>query len=131
MKQNEGSGGRSVAGSKTVKKAKGTIKRAVSGGKREGDPVEGILSGELKMHDLDASFGAEIATQLRRTAAERATGTRLRAVASTVIRPDEVQKNIENFVGAAQVPIGLAGPLKVLGEHAKGSFFVPTATTES
>jgi hydroxymethylglutaryl-CoA reductase (NADPH) len=38
--------------------------------------------------------------------------------------------NIENFVGVAQVPIGLAGPIKVNGEHAKGEFVVPLATTE-
>jgi hydroxymethylglutaryl-CoA reductase (NADPH) len=30
----------------------------------------------------------------------------------------------------AQVPIGLAGPLKVNGEHADGEFYVPMATTE-
>lgn len=38
--------------------------------------------------------------------------------------------NIENFVGVAQVPIGVAGPLLVNGEHAKGEFYVPLATTE-
>lgn len=119
-----------AAGSKAVKKAKSIAKKAVARPKREGDPVQGILAGELKMHDLDASFGPDVATQLRRAAAERATGARLRAVASTVLRPDEVQKNIENFVGAAQVPLGLAGPIKVEGEHAKGSFYIPLATTE-
>lgn len=44
--------------------------------------------------------------------------------------PSVVQGNIENFIGVAQVPIGLAGPLLVNGEHAKGEFFVPLATTE-
>ena len=38
--------------------------------------------------------------------------------------------NIENFVGAAQVPVGLAGPMQVNGEHANGEFYVPLATTE-
>jgi hydroxymethylglutaryl-CoA reductase (NADPH) len=38
--------------------------------------------------------------------------------------------NIENFVGVAQVPIGIAGPLLVDGEHARGVFYVPLATTE-
>ena len=32
--------------------------------------------------------------------------------------------NIENFIGVAQVPIGLAGPVKVNGEYAKGEFVV-------
>jgi hydroxymethylglutaryl-CoA reductase (NADPH) len=38
--------------------------------------------------------------------------------------------NIENFIGVAQVAIGLAGPLLVNEEHAKGGFYVPLATTE-
>jgi len=38
--------------------------------------------------------------------------------------------NIENFTGVAQVPIGFAGPLKVNGEHARGEFLIPLATTE-
>lgn len=38
--------------------------------------------------------------------------------------------NIEHFIGVAQVPIGLAGPLLVNGEHAQGEFYVPMATAE-
>lgn len=38
--------------------------------------------------------------------------------------------NIENFIGVAQVPLGLAGPLLVNGEHAQGEFYVPMATSE-
>jgi len=38
--------------------------------------------------------------------------------------------NIENFVGVAQVPIGVAGPLRVDGQYASGDFYVPLATTE-
>lgn len=38
--------------------------------------------------------------------------------------------NIENYIGTARVPVGLAGPVDVLGEHAKGTFHIPMATTE-
>jgi hydroxymethylglutaryl-CoA reductase (NADPH) len=44
--------------------------------------------------------------------------------------PAVVAGNIENFIGVAQVPIGIAGPLLVDGEHARGKFYVPLATTE-
>ena len=44
--------------------------------------------------------------------------------------PAVLAGNIENFVGVAQVPIGIAGPLLVDGEHARGIFYVPLATTE-
>ena len=36
--------------------------------------------------------------------------------------PAVLAGNIENFVGVAQVPIGIAGPLLVDGEHARGTF---------
>ncbi len=41
-----------------------------------------------------------------------------------------VNGNCENFIGAAQVPIGIIGPLHILGTAAKGDFYVPLATTE-
>jgi hydroxymethylglutaryl-CoA reductase (NADPH) len=40
-------------------------------------------------------------------------------------------RNIENFIGTARVPIGLAGPLRVNGAHAAGDYYVPLATTEA
>ncbi len=43
---------------------------------------------------------------------------------------EAVKGNVENYIGVAKVPIGLAGPLLVHGEHAEGEFFVPMATTE-
>ncbi|HEY7511381.1 MAG TPA: 3-hydroxy-3-methylglutaryl-CoA reductase [Vicinamibacteria bacterium] len=38
--------------------------------------------------------------------------------------------NVENFVGLAQVPLGVIGPLRINGLHAHGDFYVPLATTE-
>ena len=40
-------------------------------------------------------------------------------------------RNIENFIGTAKIPVGLAGPLRVNGAHASGDFYVPLATTEA
>ena len=69
-------------------------------------------------------------------AAERAkfvreqTGASLENVSSYSFDPAVTTGNIEQFVGVAQVPIGLAGPLLVDGEHAQGEFYVPLATAE-
>jgi hydroxymethylglutaryl-CoA reductase (NADPH) len=60
----------------------------------------------------------------------KATGTAAEHIGRYSIDPAALAGNIENFVGAAQVPIGLAGPLLVDGEHASGEFYVPLATTE-
>lgn len=61
---------------------------------------------------------------------EQATGVELEHLASYSLDPATLPGNIENFTGVAQVPIGLAGPLLVNGEHAKGDFYIPMATTE-
>jgi hydroxymethylglutaryl-CoA reductase (NADPH) len=44
--------------------------------------------------------------------------------------PQTLPGNIEAFTFSAQVPIGIAGPLTIHGEHAQGEFVVPMATTE-
>ena len=38
--------------------------------------------------------------------------------------------NIENYVGTARIPVGIAGPVQVNGDEAQGEFHIPMATTE-
>jgi len=58
------------------------------------------------------------------------TGVALEHVSRYSFDPSILAGNIEHFTGVAQVPIGIAGPLLVDGEHAQGEFYVPLATTE-
>src|SRR5512132_2624799 len=51
-------------------------------------------------------------------------------VGSYSFDPSGLPGNIEHFTGVAQVPLGIAGPLLVNGEHAQGEFYVPMATAE-
>jgi hydroxymethylglutaryl-CoA reductase (NADPH) len=66
----------------------------------------------------------------RQKFAEDYTGVKLQHIDKFSFDPATTRGNIENFAGVAQVPIGLAGPLQVNGEHAKGEFLIPLATTE-
>ncbi len=66
----------------------------------------------------------------RRAFIREQTGADLSHVAKHSFDPSLLQGNIENFIGVAQVPIGVAGPLRINGEHAQGDFLVPLATTE-
>ncbi|MEU7136088.1 phosphotransferase [Streptomyces sp. NPDC046261] len=38
--------------------------------------------------------------------------------------------NIEGFVGAVEIPVGVAGPLLLCGENVQGEIYAPMATTE-
>jgi hydroxymethylglutaryl-CoA reductase (NADPH) len=66
----------------------------------------------------------------RRAWIEAETGVRLEHVGSFSIPSPSMRGNVENPIGAAQVPLGLAGPLSMRGEHATGVVYVPLATTE-
>ena len=57
-------------------------------------------------------------------------GRSMDAAAEAAFTPEEVRGNIENLVGAVHVPLGVAGPIRVNGEHARGLYYVPFATTE-
>lgn len=73
--------------------------------------------------------GAEVIAARQRYVADR-TGVVLDHVTRYSVDPAVLPGNIEHFTGVAQVPIGIAGPLTVRGEHAHGDFVVPLATTE-
>ncbi len=66
----------------------------------------------------------------RRRFLETTTGQSFEHLSSYSFDPASLRGNIENFIGVAQVPIGLAGPLRINGEHAQGEFLIPLATTE-
>jgi hydroxymethylglutaryl-CoA reductase (NADPH) len=77
----------------------------------------------------DNNYSAEMIGERQRFVQEFS-GVELHHVAAYSFDPAETRGNIENFTGVAQVPIGFAGPLRVNGEHARGDFLIPLATTE-
>jgi hydroxymethylglutaryl-CoA reductase (NADPH) len=79
--------------------------------------------------DPAADYGTT-AIRRRRELVEGVTGARLRHVSRFSFDAAVTVGNCEQFTGAAQVPIGFAGPLKVDGEYARGDYLVPLATTE-
>jgi hydroxymethylglutaryl-CoA reductase (NADPH) len=79
--------------------------------------------------DKENDYTEAMAQQRREFAADK-TGVELVHVGHYSVDPAKTAGNIENFIGVAQIPIGLAGPLLVDGEHAQGEFYVPMATSE-
>lgn len=79
--------------------------------------------------DPNDDYTEEMAETRRRFVLDK-TQQALQHVARYSCSPQSLRGNVENFFGVAQVPIGLAGPLHIRGEHARGDFYVPLATTE-
>lgn len=67
---------------------------------------------------------------MRRAWLAHNTGHSLDVCEHTAFTPEETVGNIENLIGAAQVPLGIAGPIRVNGGYAQGLYYVPFATTE-
>ncbi|MDE3127379.1 MAG: hydroxymethylglutaryl-CoA reductase [Gemmatimonadota bacterium] len=66
----------------------------------------------------------------RQAFVETFTGVHLEHIPVYSLPVEHAMGNIENFTGVAQIPLGIAGPLRIDGEHAKGEFLIPLATTE-
>jgi len=75
------------------------------------------------------NYSANIISE-RQTFLKEQTNVDLRYLTNYSFDPNILRGNLENFIGVAQVPIGLAGPIKVNGEYAQGEFYIPMATTE-
>jgi hydroxymethylglutaryl-CoA reductase (NADPH) len=84
--------------------------------------------GEIPRNSED-DYGEDIIRQRQKFILDQ-TGAELEHVRQYSFDPKLTEGNIEHFTGAAQVPLGFAGPLLVHGAHAKGEFYVPLATTE-
>ena len=77
----------------------------------------------------DNDYSPEIVAK-RQAFIEDNTPARLNHTKQFSFAADAMAGNIENMFGVAQVPVGLAGPLLIDGEHARGEFYVPMATVE-
>lgn len=77
----------------------------------------------------DGDYTREMA-EARRQFLKEQTGKELKHSGQYSFDPSMLPGNIEHFIGVAQVPIGVAGPLLVNGEYARGEFYIPLATTE-
>lgn len=72
----------------------------------------------------------EQARQERLAFARQQTGATLTEVEQTRLDPRKLVSNIEAFIGSVEIPVGLAGPLHIKGQHAMGLFYAPMATSE-
>ena len=94
------------------------------------DLADRVLDGDLRLYELEAHADAETAAAARRYLVERETDADLDAVADYTFDAADVDANVENMLGGAQIPMGVAGPVPVDGGAADGEYYLPMATTE-
>jgi hydroxymethylglutaryl-CoA reductase (NADPH) len=89
-----------------------------------------VRDGDLRLYELEDHADAETAAAARRHLLEQETGVALDAIADYTFDADGVDANVENLLGGAQLPMGVAGPVPVDGGAADGEYYLPMATTE-
>jgi hydroxymethylglutaryl-CoA reductase (NADPH) len=92
--------------------------------------AERVRDGELRLHELEEHAEAGTAAAARRHLLETGTGADLSTVGDYSFPAERAEPNVENMIGAAQVPMGVVGPLPVDGAAAEGDHWLPLATTE-
>jgi len=94
--------------------------------------VRSLVSGERRFHELPRDLPAGEAAEIRRQALAEMTQAPLENIGYHSLDVARASyRHCENFIGVAQVPMGVVGPLKVRGECLDGEVYVPLATTEA
>lgn len=100
---------------------------------------------QLEEYFLEAYFNnnldhvqesCQLAEEMRAAFLEQQTGVSLTAIKqhsipTFKIHEDRFTKGIEMKIGGVVIPVGVAGPIAINGQYAKGSFYVPLATNEA
>ncbi|PWK44497.1 hydroxymethylglutaryl-CoA reductase [Pseudomonas sp. OV226] len=92
--------------------------------------IEALAKGEVRLHQLPETLSRNQASFIRREALQLITGASLTTIGNYTF--DARPAKCENFIGAIQIPLGVAGPLLVNGQAitAQEPVFAPLATTE-
>jgi hydroxymethylglutaryl-CoA reductase (NADPH) len=88
-----------------------------------------------KVNEVNLPFEQSITKEgiiERHTFLLRETGKKMNMIAGEKVfsELEQLEGNIENYIGMSMVPTGVIGPLRVIGSAANGDFYVPLATSE-
>ncbi len=109
-----------------------------------------FAAGEIKQQELETLIFKEVygsdpakvrdacrdAEIMRCEAIEKCSGVSLGRIKTAKVENSSyahgsILAGIEMKVGAAMIPMGIAGPVRIAGEYAKGEYYVPLATNEA
>ena len=93
--------------------------------------IDKLLNGEMKLYQVDGEVSASEATDIRREFLEQKYDLDLSNISNYSLDMQKASaRNIENSIGVLQLPMGIAGPLKINGQYCNREVFIPLATSE-
>ncbi|MDR0768149.1 MAG: hydroxymethylglutaryl-CoA reductase (NADPH) [Methanosarcinales archaeon] len=93
--------------------------------------LEKMISGEISLRKIEEYLDKDGSAKLRRAYLESLKNVSFDHISTYTFDTETVaQKNIENLIGAIQIPLGVAGEIQVNGEYAQGNYYLPLATPE-
>ena len=98
----------------------------------EREIIDKLKKGEMKLREIEKyTDNIDQAVEIRRKFIEEVSNSKIEHLSNYSIDMESAsKKNIEQPIGAVQIPVGIAGPLKINGDYAQGEFYVPLATSE-
>ncbi len=61
---------------------------------------------------------------------EQVTGKQIPGISQNSFDPNKLMSNVEAFIGSVEIPVGIAGPLKIQGQKVNDFTYLPMATSE-
>ncbi|WP_435128074.1 hydroxymethylglutaryl-CoA reductase (NADPH) [Halobaculum sp. D14] len=92
--------------------------------------AERVREGDLRLYELEDHADADTAAAARRLLVESHSGADLSTTGDYAFPAEAAASNVENMLGAVQIPVGVVGPVEVDGGAVSGEHYLPMATTE-
>lgn len=93
--------------------------------------LQKVLGGDIALRKIEEFADPLTSVKLRRLAIQEFAKLEFEHIQNFSFDVEVAsKKNIENMIGAVQIPLGIAGLLKVNGEYANSEYYIPLATTE-
>jgi len=115
-----------------------SIKKRFSRGETSQQHLESVIYAEVYDSNPDNFRDAcRDAARIRCEVLEETTGVSLQRIKGTtldngsLLGEEKILPGIEMKIGAATIPMGCAGPVKINGEYAQGDIYIPLATNEA
>ena len=89
-----------------------------------------VADGDLRLHELENHADSDTAVAARRHLVETHSHADCETIGDYAFPASAAEPNIENMIGAVQIPVGVVGPVRINGGALTGERYLPLATTE-